>query len=83
MRTNFFLHKLFEHPKGSRGHPGNPMGWDALGTKFRALAEPVLGARAGPLLRVLREFDRPGAMAEAFRLTDGRPAGAADSQRGS
>jgi 2-methylcitrate dehydratase PrpD len=59
----------------SRGHPGNPMDWDALEAKFMALAEPVLGSRAGPLCRALREFDRSGAMAEAFALMDGRPAG--------
>ena len=68
----------------SRGHPGNPMGWDAREAKFTALAEPVLGSRAASLLCALREFDTPGGMAEAFALMDGRPAasGAAISQRG-
>jgi len=51
------------------------MGWDALEAKFLALAEPVLGSRAMPLLRRLRQFDRPGAMAEIFALIEGRLAG--------
>ncbi len=66
---------LVEDVPLSLGHPGNPMGWDALEAKFLALAEPVLGSRAMPLLRRLRQFDRPGAMAEIFALIEGRLAG--------
>lgn len=52
----------------SRGHPGNPMDWIDLGDKFLTLTEPVLGNRAQPLLKALREFDSPGALPEIARL---------------
>lgn len=52
----------------SLGHPGNPMDWIDLGEKFMTLTEPVLGDRAQPLLKALREFDLPGALPEITRL---------------
>jgi len=52
----------------SLGHPGNPMDWLDLGEKFMTLTEPVLGDRAQPLLKALRDFDSPGALPEIARL---------------
>jgi len=50
------------------GHPDNPMSWDDLETKFVGVAGPVLGSDTRPLLAALRDFDRPGALAEVLAL---------------
>lgn len=39
------------------GNPGNPMTWDALESKFMALAEPRLDGKASELFRTIRSFD--------------------------
>ena len=52
-----------------RGNPGNPMGWDDLRAKFMPLVEPKLGeATAAELFACLRDFERPGALADLWRL---------------
>jgi len=38
------------------GHPGNPIGWEAMRDKYTALAEPVLGERALRLLEAVRSL---------------------------
>lgn len=53
----------------ARGNPGNPMGWDDLRAKFMPLVEPKLGeATAAELFACLRDFERPGALADLWRL---------------
>lgn len=46
------------------GHPGNPIGWEAMRDKYRALAEPVLGERA------LRLFEAVRSLGEGAQWTD-------------
>jgi len=36
------------------GHPGNPIGWEAMRDKYAALVEPVLGERASRLFEAVR-----------------------------
>lgn len=53
----------------ARGNPGNPMSWDDLRAKFIPLVEPKLGdATAAELFACLRGFERPGALADMWRL---------------
>lgn len=53
----------------ARGNPGNPLHWDDLRAKFMPLAAPVLTeARAASLFETLRHFERPGALAQLWRL---------------
>ncbi len=61
----------------ARGNPGNPLRWDDLRDKFMPLAAPRLGdATAAELFACLHDFERPGALADLWRLTRGSPAGA-------
>ena len=46
------------------GEPEAPLGWDALERKFRSLAEPVYGERAGLIAR------RVAALTPATRIAD-------------
>ncbi len=51
------------------GHPDNPMSWDDLYVKFSGLVEPVLGTATGDaIFDCLRNFDRPGSLANAMPL---------------
>ena len=59
------------------GSPENPMGWPDLERKFLALAEPVVGARAKPLLALLRHFETVTDLDELGRLLGRTPLGAA------
>jgi 2-methylcitrate dehydratase PrpD len=56
--------RLTETVPVAKGHPGNPIGWDDMRTKFNALVAPRLGARAESLFGLVREFGRGGALAE-------------------
>ncbi len=44
------------HVPVAKGHPGNPMTWDDMQTKFEGLVEPVAGARTREIFERLREF---------------------------
>ncbi len=48
----------------AKGHPGNPMSWDDMAAKFRALVEPRLGSRGEALFGLVREFGRGGVLPE-------------------
>ena len=53
----------------ARGNPGNPLSWDDLRAKFMPLVEPKLGeGAASELFACLRDFERPGALANLWRL---------------
>ncbi len=52
------------------GSFGNGMQWPDLKGKFLSLAKPVLGPRAGELFDVLRDFDQPGRLRQAFEIVD-------------
>lgn len=52
--------ELQAHVPLSRGNPGNPMTWDALESKFIALAEPRLNRKASELFRNVRSFESLG-----------------------
>lgn len=57
------------------GHPDNPMGWDALETKFRGLVEPIIGRdKVGALFEILRNFGSPGSLPAAMEIMTGVPA---------
>ena len=56
------------------GSVGHSMGWPDLEAKFLSLSEPVIGARANVLFGVLRDFDKPGRLREAFDIIDARAA---------
>ncbi|GAA5231937.1 MmgE/PrpD family protein [Verticiella sediminum] len=51
-----------------RGSPGRPMTWNELEEKFLSLTRPILGDSAAQLLLVLRNFERPGQLAEFVRI---------------
>ena len=53
--------RLTETVPVARGHPGNPIGWNDMHTKFDALVAPVLGARTDSLFGLVREFGNGGA----------------------
>lgn len=53
------------HVPEALGHPGNPMGWNDMSSKFHGLVEPVLGARTGELFATVRDF---GADADLARI---------------
>ncbi len=64
---------LQAHVQQARGTVGRPLDDKALGEKYRALAEPVLGTRrAARLLALLRRFEEVPLAAELCRLA--RPA---------
>lgn len=44
------------HVPVAKGHPGNPMTWDDMQTKFVGLVEPVAGTRTREIFERLREF---------------------------
>ncbi len=48
----------------AKGHPGNPMRWSDMHTKFAALVEPRLGRRSDELFGLVREFGRGGVLGE-------------------
>lgn len=53
----------------ARGNPGNPLHWDDLQAKFMPLVEPKLAAaQAASLFECVRHFERPGALAQLWRL---------------
>jgi 2-methylcitrate dehydratase PrpD len=58
---------LIEVPVG-KGHPGNPMGWDDMASKFGALVAPRLDSRAGELFGLLRDFGTAGGLAGVREL---------------
>jgi 2-methylcitrate dehydratase PrpD len=51
------------HVPEALGHPGNPMGWDDMASKFAGLVEPVLGGRTDALFALTRGFGAAGGMA--------------------
>jgi hypothetical protein len=51
---------------------GHEMQWPDLKAKFLSLAQPVIGPRAIELFDVLRDFDQPGRLREAFSILDSR-----------
>jgi 2-methylcitrate dehydratase PrpD len=53
-----------KHVPVAKGHPGNPMGWDDMHSKFAALTEGYLGARTEALFDLAREFGRSGTLPE-------------------
>jgi 2-methylcitrate dehydratase PrpD len=61
---------LSEETQLAFGSVGHPMRWPDLEAKFLSLAEPVIGSRARALFEVLRDFDKPGRLAEAFAIMD-------------
>jgi 2-methylcitrate dehydratase PrpD len=63
---------LTEETQLAFGSVGHPMRWPDLEAKFLSLAEPVLGTRARTLLEVLRDFDKPGRLKQAFDIIDAR-----------
>jgi 2-methylcitrate dehydratase PrpD len=63
---------LSEETQLAFGSLGHPMRWPDLEAKFLSLVEPVLGSRARALLDVLRDFDKPGRLREAFEIIDAR-----------
>lgn len=52
------------HIPVAKGHPGNPMGWGDMASKFAGLAEPVLRNRTDTLFSLLRDFGRGCALTE-------------------
>jgi 2-methylcitrate dehydratase PrpD len=48
----------------AKGHPGNPMSWDDMRTKFDALVTPRLGQRGAALFGLAREFGQGGVLGE-------------------
>ena len=52
----------------SLGNPENPMTWEDMRSKFGPLVEPALGEGADALFKGLRDFDRPGRLAEVMAL---------------
>jgi 2-methylcitrate dehydratase PrpD len=63
---------LSEETQLAFGSVGHPMRWPDLEAKFLSLAEPVIGSRARALFDVLRDFDKPGRLDEAFAIIDTR-----------
>ncbi|MCC7485692.1 MAG: MmgE/PrpD family protein [Burkholderiales bacterium] len=60
---------LYAHTPVMLGHPDNPMGWDALETKFRGLVEPIAGGEKTPVLYgVLRNFGSRGSLSKAMEI---------------
>ena len=53
-----------EHVAVAKGHPGTPMGWADMGSKFGGLAEPALKGRSGDMFGLLRRFGQGCALAE-------------------
>ncbi len=53
------------------GNPENPMSWEDMEQKFRALVEPALGARTGELWEALRAVEAPGRLETALGLLSG------------
>jgi len=51
-----------------RGSPLCPLNWSDLENKFLSLTRPILGADAETLLKVLRDFERPGQLSELSRI---------------
>jgi 2-methylcitrate dehydratase PrpD len=51
-----------------RGHWDRPLSDDELRAKFRSLAAPVLGSAADDAITLVRELERPGALARLLRL---------------
>jgi 2-methylcitrate dehydratase PrpD len=72
---------LAEQTQLAFGSVGHPMQWPDLEAKFLSLVEPVLGSRARALLDVLRDFDKPGRLTEAFGIIDARDSGSASVER--
>ena len=56
--------RLTETVPVAKGHPGNPIGWNDMHTKFDALVAPVLGTRTDSLFGLVREFGSGGALDE-------------------
>ena len=53
----------------TKGHPDNPMSWDDLFTKYRAMVEPHMGAqKAAELYEHLANFERPGSLEKSAIL---------------
>ena len=52
----------------SLGHPGNPMGWGELETKFGRSVEPELGAKTLSLFNTLKTFQVPGSLQQVWQL---------------
>lgn len=48
----------------AKGHPGNPMGWEDMASKFQGLTDPVLGNRGGAVMDLLRRFGEPATLPE-------------------
>lgn len=44
------------HVSVAKGHPGNPMTWTDMWSKFDALVRPVLGARSEEIFEEIRRF---------------------------
>jgi 2-methylcitrate dehydratase PrpD len=63
---------LTEETQLAFGSVGHPMGWRDLEAKFLSLVEPVLGRGARELFDLLRDFDKPGRLQEAFEILDTR-----------
>ena len=55
----------------AKGHPGNPMGWDDMRTKFDALVTPVLGPRGETLFALARDFGRAGTLGKMQEVLAG------------
>jgi hypothetical protein len=72
---------LAEQTQLAFGSVGHPMHWPDLEAKFLSLVEPALGSRARALLDVLRDFDKPGRLTEAFGIIDARDSGSASVER--
>ena len=53
-----------EHVAVAKGHPGNPMGWADMGSKFGGLTEPALEGRSRDMFGLLRQFGQGCALAE-------------------
>jgi 2-methylcitrate dehydratase PrpD len=53
----------------TKGHPDNPMSWNDLFTKYRAMVEPHMGAqKAAELYEHLANFERPGSLEKSAIL---------------
>ncbi|MGZ8156971.1 MAG: MmgE/PrpD family protein [Burkholderiales bacterium] len=63
---------LTEETQLAFGSMGHQMQWPDLKAKFLSLAQPVIGPRAIQLFDVLRDFDQPGCLREAFAILDSR-----------
>jgi 2-methylcitrate dehydratase PrpD len=52
------------HIPVAKGHPGNPMGWDDMDSKFGGLVAPALQNRTGMMFGLLRQFGSGGTLSE-------------------